>query len=183
MAAFRGELNQALTRVLRLRYQQPMKWRQPSPCCQGELYFIRRVSAKVKLQYKYDRKEDSEFMWPISRTDKLMQSTQMMSPWGIPAMSSVSSYTASYVMSLFTKWSIDLYAASLEVKPPSIAIHYAYSTWESMDSVWRKFSPRQNDSNQAIVHNSSGLLYEVSFQVRDYQPPHSGNQLVSVGIY
>ena len=107
----------------------------------------------------------------------------MMSPWGIPAMSSVSSYTASYVMSLFTKWSIDLYATSLEVKPPSIAVHYAYSTWESMDSVWRKFSPRQNDSNQAIVHNSSGLPYEVFLQVRDYEPPHSGDSPVLVGVY
>ena len=97
-----------------------------------------------------------------------MQSTLMMNPWGIPAMSSVSSYTASYVMRVRTKWRIDLDATSLEVKPPSIAVHYAYSTWESMDSVWRKFSPRQNDSNQAIVHNSSGLPYEVSFQVRDY---------------
>ena len=190
MAAFRGELNWALTRVLRLRYQQPMKRQQPSPCCQGELYLIGRVSAKVKLQYKYDRKEDSEFMQPISNTDgliqyrfELMQSTQMMSPWSIPAVSSVSPYTSSYIMSLFTKWGIDLYAAPLEVKPSSIAIHYAHSTWKSMDSVWRKFSPRQNDSNQAIVHNSSGLPYEVSFQVRDYQPPHSGNQLVSVGIY
>ena len=98
-------------------------------------------------------------------------------------MSSVSPYTASYVMSLFTKWGVDLYAAPLEVKPSSIAIHYADSTWKSMDSVWRKFSPRQNDSNQAIVHDPSGLLYEVSSQVRDYQPPHSGNSLVSVCIY
>ena len=107
----------------------------------------------------------------------------MMSPWSIPAVSSVSPYTSSYIMSLFTKWGIDLYAAPLEVKPSSIAIHYADSTWKSMDSVWRKFSPRQNDSNQAIVHNPSGLLYKVSFQVRDYQPPHSGNSLVSVWIY
>ena len=106
----------------------------------------------------------------------------MMSPWGIPAMSSVSSYTASYVMRVLTEWSIDLYAASLEVKPPSIAVHYAYSTWESMDSVWRKFSPRQNDSNQAIVHNSSGLPCEMILQVRDYEPPHSADLPVLVGV-
>ena len=107
----------------------------------------------------------------------------MMSPWSIPAVSRVSPYTSPYIMILLTKWSIDLYAAPLEMKPSSIAIHYAHSTWKSMDSVWRKFSPRQNDSNQAIVHNPSGLLYKVSFQVRDYQPPHSGNSLVSVCIY
>ena len=106
----------------------------------------------------------------------------MMSPWGIPAMSSVSSYTASYVMSVLTKWSIDLYATSLEVTPPSIAAHYAYSTWESMDSVWRKFSPRQNDSNQAIVHDSSGLPCEMILQVRDYEPPHSADLPVLVGV-
>ena len=107
----------------------------------------------------------------------------MMSPLSIPAVSSVSPYTSSYVMSLFTKWGVDLYAAPLEVNPLSIAIHYADSTWKSIDSVWRKFSPRQNDSNQAIVHDPSGLLYKVSFQVRDYQPPHSWNSLVSVWIY
>ena len=111
-----------------------------------------------------------------------MQSTLMMNPWGIPAMSSVSSYTASYVMRVRTKWRIDLDATSLEVKPPSIAVHYAYSTWESMDSVWRKFSPRQNDSNQAIVHDSSGLPCEMILQVRDYEPPHSADLPVLVGV-
>ena len=105
-----------------------------------------------------------------------------MNPWGIPAMSSVTSCTASYVIRVRTKWRIELDATSLEVKPPSIAVHYAYSTWESMDSVWKKFSPRQNDSNQAIVHDSSGLPYEMFLQVRDYEPPHSADLPVLVGV-
>ena len=68
------------------------------------------------------------------------------------------------------------------MKPSSIAIHYAHSTWESMDSVWRKFGPGQNDSNQAIVDDPGGLICKVSSQMRDYQPPHSGNSLVSVSV-
>ena len=60
MAAFRGELNWAL-RVLQLGYQRPMK-RHLAPVVWVELCLIRRISAKVKLKYKYDRKEDPEFI-------------------------------------------------------------------------------------------------------------------------
>ena len=51
-----------------------------------------------------------------------------------------------------------------------------------MGSVWRKFGLRQNDSNQAIVDDPGGLICKVSSQMRDYQPPHSGNSLVSVSV-
>jgi len=45
MAAFRGELNWALTRVRQLRYQWPIK-RHVAPAVCGELCLIRRLSAK-----------------------------------------------------------------------------------------------------------------------------------------
>ena len=61
MAAFRGELNRAFIRVLQLGYQRPMK-RHLAPVVWGELCLIIRLSAKVKLKYKYDRKEDPEFI-------------------------------------------------------------------------------------------------------------------------
>ena len=46
------------------------------PLLLGLSYLVGRASAKVKLQYKYDRKEDLEFMWPISKTDELIKSTR-----------------------------------------------------------------------------------------------------------
>ena len=49
MAAFRGELNWALTRVRQLRYQRLMK-RHLAPAVWGELCLIRRLSAKGKAE-------------------------------------------------------------------------------------------------------------------------------------
>ena len=93
------------------------------PMWLGVLYLIGRASAKVKLKYKYDRKEDSEFMWPISRTDELMQSmlnlqpSQMMSQWSIPAVSRASPYASSYICRLGSEGQVDKLTASLYVKP------------------------------------------------------------------
>ena len=49
MAAFRGELNRALTRVLQLSYQRPMK-RHLAHAVWGERCLIRRLSAKGKAE-------------------------------------------------------------------------------------------------------------------------------------
>ena len=48
-AAFRGELNWALTRVLQPGYQRPMK-RHLAPAVWGELGLIGRLSAKGKVE-------------------------------------------------------------------------------------------------------------------------------------
>ena len=75
---------------------------------------------------------------------ELMQSASTMSPCNViirPEVSSTSSDAPSHVMLLFPKRSIDLDTASLEVKLASVAIDYAYSTWNSMDSIGRKRGP------------------------------------------
>ena len=107
----------------------------------------------------------------------------MMSPWSIPAVPRVSPGASSYIVELLTKWSIDLYAASLEVKPSPTSIHYAHLTWEPMDSVGWKCRPWQNESNQTIVYGASGISFKVFLQMRNYQPACSGNSFVCAWIY
>ena len=95
-------------------------------------------------------KKTRSLYWPINNTNKVNQIQFRVNAvcvddesmeWSAPAVSSTSSYTASHVMMLFPKRSIDLDTASLEMKPPSVAIHYAHSTWKSMNSAGRKFGP------------------------------------------
>ena len=50
MAAFRGELNWALTRVRQLRYQRLMKRHSAPAVWGGELCLIRRLHAKGKAE-------------------------------------------------------------------------------------------------------------------------------------
>ena len=79
---------------------------------------------------------------------ELMQSASTMSPCNVsvrPEVSSTSSDAPSHIVGLFPKRSIDLDTASLEVEWSSVAIHDAYATWISMDSVGRKCGPIQND--------------------------------------
>ena len=92
-------------------------------------------------------KKTRSLYWPIN-TNKVIQFRvnavcidDGSMEWSAPAVSSTSSYTASHVMMLFPKRSIDLDAESLEMEPPSVAIHYAHLTWNSMDSIARKFGP------------------------------------------
>ena len=73
-----------------------------------------------------------------------MKSASTMSPYKVgirPVVSSASSYTTTHIMVLCLERSIDLDAASLEVKPLSIAIDYTYATWDSVDGVGRKCRP------------------------------------------
>ena len=80
---------------------------------------------------------------------ELMQSASTMSPCNViirPEVSSTSSDASSHVMGLFPKRSIDLDTASLNVESSSVTIDDAYATWHSMDSVGRKCTPLQNDS-------------------------------------
>ena len=77
---------------------------------------------------------------------ELMQSTQMMSPGSHPAVPGASPNASSHIPGLCPKRSIDLDTASLEVESSSVTIDDAYATWHSMDSVGRKCTPLQNDS-------------------------------------
>mgnify|MGYP006873566107 CR=1 FL=1 len=77
---------------------------------------------------------------------ELMQPTQMMSPGSHPAVPGASPNASSHIPGLCTKRSIDLDTASLEVESSSVTIDDAYATWHAMDSVGRKCTPLQNDS-------------------------------------
>ena len=77
-----------------------------------------------------------------------MQPASTMSPCSViirPEVSSTSSDASSHIMELFLERSTDLDTASLEVESSSVAIDDTYATWNSMDSVWRKGGPTQND--------------------------------------
>ena len=79
---------------------------------------------------------------------KLTQPALTLSPDNVcirPEVSSTSSDTSAHVMLLSPKWSMDLDTASLEMKSSPVAIDYSYSTWNPMDSVWRKRTPLQNN--------------------------------------
>ena len=77
---------------------------------------------------------------------ELMQSTQMMSPGSHSAVPGASPNASSNILGLCLKWSIDLDATSLDVESSTVTIDDAYTTWHSMDSVWWKCTPLQDDS-------------------------------------
>ena len=78
---------------------------------------------------------------------ELMQSTQMMMSTGShSAVPGASPNASSNIFGLCLKWSIDLDATSLDVESSTVTIDDAYTTWHSMDSVWWKCTPLQDDS-------------------------------------
>ena len=111
----------------------------------------------------------------IQYSFELMQLAPTLSPCNViirPAISSTPSYTASHVMWLFPKRSMDLDAASLDVESSSIAIDDTNGAWSPIDSVWRKRTPVDNNPKQSVVNVAGTCIRKMSFHMRNYQPSY-----------
>ena len=86
MAAFRGELNRALTRVLQLSYQRPMKWHLAHTVWKERCLIKRLSEKKIKLEYRYAKEDPKVVLVRLFEQGnavcsfELMQLASTMSP-------------------------------------------------------------------------------------------------------